>query len=169
MYCTRADTIGPADAAQGMACEVTAAAQRVRPSASPGHEDAIELSPMESDDDSEHAALDFAVRSQMRDNLALGETLVSLGLMDPKELESVDRAQRREADVVESLVVTSTLRSRLGDILLRTRQITSNQLERALEIQREQGGLLGEILIERGWIVSQSLERALATQERAVA
>ena len=128
-------------------------------------EDAIEIVPL-ADDADDHDALGLAVRAQMRDNLALGETLVSFGLMDAKELAKVELAQRREGDVVDSLLVTSTIRSRLGDILLRGRQITANQLERALEVQRAQGGLLGEILVERGWIVPQSLQHALAVQER---
>jgi hypothetical protein len=168
MYDTHADTNGMPDAA-----EVQAGGLRMQRGGanSPGgfdQESAIEIVALESDGaaDDERDELGVAVRSQMRDNLALGQTLVSFGLMDASELTKVDLAQRRETDVVDSLLVTSTIRSRLGEILLRARQITSNQLERALEIQRTQGGLLGEILVERGWIVPHSLQHALALQQR---
>jgi hypothetical protein len=159
MYDTHVGTITLSGSADGAAGD--AFPQRDRET-----EVAIEIVPLASDDADDHDALGLAVRTQMRDNLALGETLVSFGLMDAKELAKVELAQRREGDVVESLLVTSTIRSRLGDILLRERRITANQLERALEVQRAQGGLLGEILVERGWIVPQSLQHALAVQER---
>lgn len=130
---------------------------------------AIEIIAMQSvhvDASDEEDELGMAVRSQMRDNMTVGQTLVTFGLMDAGELTKLDLAQRRKSDVVESLLVASTIRSRLGEILLRTRQITATQLERALEIQRARGGMLGEILVERGWLVAESLQEALAVQER---
>lgn len=167
MYDTRAGTITLYGSAEGRAGEPSSPHERESLDVTHAGEDAIEIVPLASDDGEDPDALGVAVRTQMRDNLALGETLVSFGLMDAKELAKVELAQRRESDVVESLLVTSTIRSRLGDILLRARQITASQLERALEVQREQGGLLGEILVERGWIVPQSLQQALAVQERS--
>ena len=107
-----------------------------------------------------------AVESQKRDNLALGQTLVSFGLMGVGELSKVEVAQRDQGDVVESLLVSSTIRSRLGEILLKAKHITSSQLERALEIQRAQGGLLGAILVDQGWLVHRTLNSALAEQVR---
>lgn len=169
MYDTQADTNGMSDAAEVQAGGLRTQRGGVNLPGGFGQESAIEIVALEADGaaDDECDTLGAAVRSQMRDNLALGQTLVSFGLMDASELTKVDLAQRRETDVVDSLLVTSTIRSRLGEILLRARQITSNQLERALEIQRTQGGLLGEILVERGWIVPQSLQHALALQQVA--
>lgn len=167
MYDTQFETLTMFCAPEGAGGDAFASHARIGHATTSDDEHAIEIVPLDSDTGADDDALGVAVRSQMRDNLALGETLVSFGLMEAHELAKVDLAQRRETDVVDSLLVTSTIRSRLGDILLRARQITSNQLERALEIQRTQGGLLGEILIERGWIVPQSLQQALAVQGRS--
>lgn len=166
MYDTQFETLTMFSAADGAGSDPFARYAGAGHADTHDDEHAIEIVPLDSEPAADDDALGVAVRSQMRDNLALGETLVSFGLMDAHELAKVDLAQRREADVVESLLVTSTIRSRLGEILLRARQITSNQLERALEIQRMHGGLLGEILVERGWVVPQSLQQALAVQER---
>lgn len=53
---------------------------------------------------------------------------------------------------------------RLGEILIEKRVIQPSQLEEALRVQAEQGGLLGEILIELGMISPEELAAALATQ-----
>jgi hypothetical protein len=105
-----------------------------------------------------------AVESKKRDNLALGEALVSIGLIGGRELAEVKSAQTRSEDLVGSLMVASAIRSRLGEILLRGKRITSSQLEFALELQRHQGGLLGEILVSLGWLDQTTLDAALAAQ-----
>ena len=62
------------------------------------------------------------------------------------------------------LMAASAIGSRLGEILLNAKRITSSQLEFALEVQRHQGGLLGEILVNFGWLDRQTLDAALAAQ-----
>ncbi|MFI4954064.1 MAG: hypothetical protein ACHP7M_13075 [Burkholderiales bacterium] len=108
--------------------------------------------------------LDQAVEAKKRDNLLLGETMVSIGLLGCHELAAVQTAQARSSDTVASLLVASAIRSRLGEILLNTRRITSSQLEAALTLQREDGGLLGEILLGQGWLDKDTLDAALALQ-----
>ena len=105
-----------------------------------------------------------AVESKKRDNLALGEALVSIGLIGQGELARVRSAQTKSGDLVGSLLVASAIRSRLGEILLKAKRITSSQLEFALEMQRHQGGLLGEILVSLGWLDQATLDAALAAQ-----
>lgn len=105
-----------------------------------------------------------AVESKKRDNLALGEALMSIGLIGRRELSEVQSAQSESDDLVGSLMVASAIRSRLGEILLKSKRITSCQLEFALELQRHQGGLLGEILVSLGWLDRQTLDAALAAQ-----
>ena len=105
-----------------------------------------------------------AVESKKRDNTALGETLVTIGLLDPRELSEIRSSQAAAGDLVGSLAVASAIRTRLGEILLREKRITSSQLEHALELQRQQGGKLGEILVSLGWLDQQTLDAALATQ-----
>ncbi len=110
-----------------------------------------------------------AVESKKRDNLALGEALVSIGLIGHGELARVHSAQTESGDLVGSLLVASAIRSRLGEILLKAKRITSSQLEFALEMQRHQGGLLGEILVSLGWLDQATLAAALAAQAARMA
>jgi hypothetical protein len=108
--------------------------------------------------------LGLALQSKKHDNLSLGETLVRIGLLEPHEMLDVRIAQARDEDLGDSLVVASAIRSRLGEMLLRSKQITSAQLESALELQRKRGGLLGEILVSQGWLDRGTLDAALAAQ-----
>ncbi|MDQ2963052.1 MAG: hypothetical protein M3R31_07845 [Pseudomonadota bacterium] len=105
-----------------------------------------------------------AVESKKRDNLALGEALVSIGLIGHRELSELRTAQSESDDLVGSLMVASAIRSRLGEMLLNAKRITSSQLEFALEMQRHQGGLLGEILVSLGWLDQETLDAALIAQ-----
>ena len=91
--------------------------------------------------------LSQAIEAKKRDNLVLGETLVSFGLLQRHEMSEVQNAQARSNDVVGSLMVASAIRSRLGDILLQAKRITSAQLEHALtaRVRVEQAiGVLAE-------------------------
>jgi hypothetical protein len=105
-----------------------------------------------------------AVETKMRDNLALGEALVSIGLIGRRELTELRTAQAESDDLVGSLMVASALRSRLGEMLLNSKRITSSQLEFALEMQRHRGGRLGEILVGLGWLDQGTLDAALVAQ-----
>jgi hypothetical protein len=108
--------------------------------------------------------LHLAVETKKRDNLALGETLVQIGLLRPQEMLDVRIAQIGGEDLCESLIVVSSIRSRLGDMLLQEKQITSEQLEFALDLQRKRGGLLGEILVSLGWLDRETLDATLSAQ-----
>ncbi len=108
--------------------------------------------------------LKLAVETKKRDNLALGETLVRIGVLRPHEMLDVRIAQAGGEDLCNSLVVVSAIRSRLGDMLLQEKQITSEQLEFALELQRKRGGLLGEILVRLGWLDRRTLDATLVSQ-----
>ena len=56
------------------------------------------------------------------------------------------------------------LRPHLGAVLLKSKLLTPERLDEALEQQRGTGKRLGEVLIERGWLFPQDLARALANQ-----
>ncbi|MGH8714165.1 MAG: hypothetical protein ACREYB_09175 [Casimicrobiaceae bacterium] len=105
-----------------------------------------------------------AVEAKKRDNLVLGETMVRIGLLARHELAAVQTAQARSGDTVRSLLVASAIRSRLGEMLLNSRRISSRRLEAALALLREEGGLLGEILLGQGWLDRDTLDAALALQ-----
>jgi general secretion pathway protein E len=53
---------------------------------------------------------------------------------------------------------------RLGEILIERRQITQEDLDRALELQRERGDKLGKILVDLGFIAHRDVLSALAEQ-----
>ena len=89
--------------------------------------------------DDEAVDLAQAVEVKKRDNLALGAALVSLGLIGGHELAEVHSAQAESDDLVGELFAASAIRSRLGEMLLKAKRITSSQLEFALELQRLSG------------------------------
>src|SRR6201987_206387 len=53
---------------------------------------------------------------------------------------------------------------RLGEILIERRLITQEDLDRALELQRERGDKLGRILVDLGFIATRDLLAALSEQ-----
>src|SRR5690348_14052467 len=53
---------------------------------------------------------------------------------------------------------------RLGEILIERRLITQEDLDRALEIQRERGDKLGKILVDLGFIAQHDVLAALSHQ-----
>ena len=56
----------------------------------------------------------------------------------------------------------------LGEILLENGEITQDQLDRALEVQKSEGGLIGIILVTQGSITEQVLVKYLALQAERV-
>ncbi len=56
----------------------------------------------------------------------------------------------------------------LGDILLDHGEISREQLDEALDIQKKEGGLIGIILVNLGHISEQSLVKYLAVQAERV-
>jgi hypothetical protein len=114
--------------------------------------------------DSLDGDLGQAIEAKKHDNLVLGEALVSFGLLQRYEMSELQSAQAGSDDVVGSLMVASAIRSRLGDILLQAKRITSSQLELALEMQRRRGGLLGEVMVGMGMLDRGTLDAALALQ-----
>jgi hypothetical protein len=52
----------------------------------------------------------------------------------------------------------------LGELLIERRVINQKQLEKALKIQEEQGGLLGEILVALNFVKEEDIAHALTAQ-----
>jgi len=112
----------------------------------------------------EEQDLELGVEAKKRDNLMICETLVSVGLLQNPEMSRLQTVQAESDDIVGALLLASAIRSRLGEILLQAKCITSSQLEHALELQRQSGDLLGEILVRLNWLEHDALDVALATQ-----
>ncbi|MCU0849047.1 MAG: hypothetical protein MUD12_14300 [Spirochaetes bacterium] len=56
----------------------------------------------------------------------------------------------------------------LGKILLDHKEITEDQLNKAVEYQQKEGGLIGIILVSQGAISEQTLVKYLAIQAEKV-
>ncbi len=56
----------------------------------------------------------------------------------------------------------------LGEILLEHKEITQEQLDKAIEMQKKEGGLIGIILVTMGAITEQTLVKYLAIQAERV-
>jgi len=56
------------------------------------------------------------------------------------------------------------IQKQLGELLIERGIITKSELEKALSIQKEKGGLIGEILVELGYVKEEDIAQALTTQ-----
>src|SRR5579864_9818059 len=54
--------------------------------------------------------------------------------------------------------------ARLGEMLIERRQIEREDLDRALEIQKERGDKLGKIMVDLGFIAARDVLAALSEQ-----
>ncbi|MFH1799002.1 MAG: hypothetical protein ABH844_06705 [Candidatus Omnitrophota bacterium] len=53
---------------------------------------------------------------------------------------------------------------KLGEILIQSGALSEDELSRAIDFQRREGGLLGEILVKLGYVTEHDIVRALTTQ-----
>jgi hypothetical protein len=56
----------------------------------------------------------------------------------------------------------------LGEILIENNVITKDQLEKAISVQKKEGGLIGIILVNLGYIDEPTLVKYLARQAEMV-
>ncbi len=56
----------------------------------------------------------------------------------------------------------------LGELLLENGEISQDQLDNALKVQKEEGGLIGIIMVNQGYITEQNLVKYLAMQAERV-
>jgi type IV pilus assembly protein PilB len=111
----------------------------------------------------------------------LGELLMAEGLLTPAQLEEALRVQSTPdgyaplghilitqkivtRDQLLSVLERHRRSSKLGDILLKSREINRNQLEAALVQQRRTKEPLGEIMLRLGYISEERLRVALCRQ-----
>lgn len=55
-------------------------------------------------------------------------------------------------------------KEQIGQVLIQRGKITPGQLDQALQLQKEQGGLLGEVLTKLGFVTEEDIVQALAVQ-----
>lgn len=108
--------------------------------------------------------LKAAVDQQKHTNELLGQTLVRMGALGPKELQSVLFVQGDFASLKDSVKAAAGLRQLLGELLIQARRITPEQLELALSEQLRSNGKLGEVLVRLGLISERESDAVLAFQ-----
>jgi len=62
------------------------------------------------------------------------------------------------------MIIKRTIRKQLGELLIERKVISLEQLEKALSIQKEKGGLLGEVLVDLGFAKEEDIAQALTAQ-----
>jgi len=106
-----------------------------------------------------------ALEEQNRTNEMLGEVLVRMKAADPAEIAAVVSIQSDLASLEDAIKSAAGVRQYLGELLLKARKVTEEQLEEALLEQRRTGEKLGEILVRRSALTHGQLEAVLAFQK----
>lgn len=60
--------------------------------------------------------------------------------------------------------IKRVIRKQLGELLIERGVINQGQLEKALNVQKERGGLIGEVLVELGFVKEVDIAQALTAQ-----
>jgi len=100
--------------------------------------------------------LDHAYKVQKENGGLVGEILVTLGYV-------------KESDIVWALGLQKGLDRKgqhrlIGELLVEKGLITKEQLNQALTIQKQKGGLIGEILVALGYVKETDIALALTSQ-----
>ena len=62
------------------------------------------------------------------------------------------------------MVLRRVIHKQLGELLIERKVINQQQLEKAIAVQKERGGLIGEILVEFGFAKEEDIAQALTAQ-----
>ncbi|MCM8799353.1 MAG: hypothetical protein NC900_01295 [Candidatus Omnitrophica bacterium] len=62
------------------------------------------------------------------------------------------------------MILRRVIHKQLGELLVERKVITPQQLEKAIALQKEKGGLIGEILVELGFAKEEDIAQALTAQ-----
>jgi hypothetical protein len=108
--------------------------------------------------------LETALSKQKDTNDQIGEILVGMGALDRKELSAVLSIQKDLSSYEDAVKVAAGVRMLLGELLVKAKRITAEELDLALREQKSTGEKLGEILAHRGLLLENELETVLAFQ-----
>lgn len=106
--------------------------------------------------------LESAMLRQKKTGQRLGEVLVELGFIDPRDLAQVLAMQSGQS------IVAASPAPRLGDILLDRRLLTAIQLDIAMARQKETGQRLGEVIAQMGLATQQDIEACIVRQREVL-
>lgn len=108
--------------------------------------------------------LNAALEEQQRTNRFVGEILVAMGELDPRELELVLSLQRELAEPDKAMKIAAGVRKMLGEILVLAKKITPEQLALALKEQKRTSEKTGEVLVRLGLVTQREVDAALSIQ-----
>ena len=109
--------------------------------------------------------LETALSRQLDTNDQIGEILVGMGALERRELSAVLAIQKDLSSYNDTVKVAAGVGMLLGELLVKAKKITAEQLNLALREQESTGEKLGEILVRRGLLLGNELETTLAFQE----
>lgn len=95
--------------------------------------------------------LDRAILLQQRDGGLLGDILIKYGYMTDNEMGGF---------------IFQNKFSKLGELLIQSKMITKEQLNSALDYQKQYGGRIGNICVHMGFITDEQLESILKNHKK---
>ncbi len=113
--------------------------------------------------------LNAALEEQQRTNRVVGEILVTMGELEPRDLAIALSIQRDLAEPEQAVKMAAGVRKMLGEILFLAERITAAQLDRALKEQQRTGEKTGEILVRLRIVTQREVDTALAIQNTMAA
>lgn len=109
--------------------------------------------------------LQDALYEQRHTNELLGDILVRMGVLDPQDLKAVLSISEDLSSPEQAVRLAAGVRRLLGELLLLGKRITTQQLNEALETQRETGETLGDVFLRLGLISDKELRALLMFQK----
>lgn len=110
--------------------------------------------------------LEQGLEQQKNTNRMLGETLVSIGLLDPLDLKAVLSVNEDLASLESAINLAAGVRHLLGELLLKAKHVTEEQLDLALKVQKSTGEQLGKVLLRLGFLTEGELDALLKFQKK---
>lgn len=108
--------------------------------------------------------LQNALYEQRHTNELLGDILVRMGVLDPHDLRAVLSISGDLSSPDQAVQLAAGVRRLLGELLLLGKRITAQQLDEALEIQRQTEETLGDVFLRLGLISDKELRALLKFQ-----
>lgn len=108
--------------------------------------------------------LHAAVERQKKTNNRLGAILIEMGVLAPADLKAVLCIQKDLASLKDAVKAGAGVRMLLGELLIKARRLTREQLAIALREQRKTNEKLGEVLVRFGLLMENELDAVLAFQ-----
>ena len=109
--------------------------------------------------------LEAALGRQKDTNEQLGKILLGMSAINPVDLKAALSVQRDLASPEDSVKAAAGVRELLAELFIKAKRITAQQVEDALNEQRETGEKIGGILVRRGLVSENELNIALAFQK----